>query len=117
MPTPKNRSKRRERHAADVQASEAAIAANISEAARLLEESNAMLRRHRREHEEGDAASVEAAPGELPSQSEKLRSTAESYRRIARASEDSATIHVMNKVAQDCEDQADAIDEQLSSPS
>ena len=56
MPTSKDRAERRERHAADVEASQAALRDSISETERLVEESDQMLRRHRQEHEDGDAA-------------------------------------------------------------
>lgn len=59
MSTPENRSERLERHAADVEASQAALRDSINETERLVEESDKMLRRHRQEHEDGDAA----APG------------------------------------------------------
>ncbi len=58
MPTPKKRAERRTRHALDVEASQAALRISICETERLVEESNEMLRRHRREQEAGDAAGV-----------------------------------------------------------
>ena len=54
MPTPKDRAERRERHAADVEASQEALRKSIHETDRLVEESEEMLRRHRKEHEDGD---------------------------------------------------------------
>jgi hypothetical protein len=56
MPTAKDRAERRDRHSADVEASQAALRVSIDETERLVEESEEMLRRHRREHEAGDAA-------------------------------------------------------------
>lgn len=56
MPTAKDRSERRERHAAEVEASQAALRESIQETERLVGKSEEMLRRHRQEHEEGDAA-------------------------------------------------------------
>ena len=60
MPTPKDRAERRERHAADVEASQDALRKSIDETGRLVEQSEQMLRRHRNEHEEGDAAAAAA---------------------------------------------------------
>ena len=56
MPTSKDRAERRERHAADVEASQDALRKSIDETGRLVEESNEMLRRHRKENEKGDGA-------------------------------------------------------------
>ena len=56
MPTVKDRAERKERHAADVEASQEALRKSIDETGRLVEQSEEMLRRHRKEHEEGDAA-------------------------------------------------------------
>ena len=56
MPTSKDRAERRERHAADVEASQDALRKSIDETGRLVEESNEMLRRHRKENENGDGA-------------------------------------------------------------
>jgi hypothetical protein len=55
MPTPKDRAERRERHSAEVEASQAALRDSINETERLVKESDEMLRRHREEHELGDA--------------------------------------------------------------
>jgi hypothetical protein len=55
MPTPKDRAERRDRHSEEVEASQAALRRSIDETERLVEESDAMLRRHRRENEAGDA--------------------------------------------------------------
>ena len=55
MPTAKDRAERRERHTADVEASQEALRKSISETDRLVEESEQMLRRHRNEDEEGDS--------------------------------------------------------------
>ena len=56
MPTAKDRAERRERHAAEVEASQDALRKSIDETGRLVEQSEEMLRRHRKEHEDGDAA-------------------------------------------------------------
>ena len=56
MPTAKDRAERRERHAADVEESQAALRRSISQTERLVEESDKMLRRHRKEREEGETA-------------------------------------------------------------
>ena len=56
MPTAKHRAERRARHAADIEASQAALRQSIDETERLVKESDEMLRRHRKEHEDGDAA-------------------------------------------------------------
>jgi len=55
MPTPKHRAERRERHADEVEASQEALRNSISETKRLVEESDKMVQRHRKEHEAGDA--------------------------------------------------------------
>jgi hypothetical protein len=54
VPTSKNRSERRERHCAEVEASQAALRRSISETARLVDESDEMLRRHRKECDDAD---------------------------------------------------------------
>ena len=56
MPTAKDRAERRARHAADVEQSQDALRKSIDETDRLVEQSEEMLRRHRQEHEDGDAA-------------------------------------------------------------
>jgi hypothetical protein len=56
MPTAKDRAERRERHSAEVEASQAALRVSISETERLVEESDEMLRRHRSENEAADSA-------------------------------------------------------------
>ena len=56
MPTSKDRAERRDRHAAEVEASQDALRKSIDETERLVEESDEMLRRHRTEHQDGDAA-------------------------------------------------------------
>ena len=56
MPTSKDRAERRERHAADIEASQHALRKSIDETGRLVQESEEMLRRHRKENEGGDAA-------------------------------------------------------------
>jgi len=55
MPNIEDRMKRRERQAAEVEASQAKLRASIAETERLVGESDEMLRRHRRESEEADA--------------------------------------------------------------
>ncbi len=55
MPSPKDRAERRDRHAAEVEASQADLRKSISETERLVDESEKMLRRHRTECDEGDA--------------------------------------------------------------
>lgn len=62
MPTAKDRAERRERHSAEVEASQAELRRSISETARLVDESDRMLRRHREECEAGDAPAAD--PGE-----------------------------------------------------
>jgi hypothetical protein len=62
MPTAKDRAERRERHAAEVEASQEGLRKSISETERLVGESEAMLRRHHSECEEGDSA--EAGQGQ-----------------------------------------------------
>lgn len=59
MGTAKERADRRDRHAAEVEASQAELRNSISETERLVDESDRMLRRHRSECEAGDAS-----PGE-----------------------------------------------------
>jgi hypothetical protein len=56
MPDKKKRAERREQQSAEVEESQARLRSNIAEAKRLLDESDAMLRRHRAECEEDDAA-------------------------------------------------------------
>jgi hypothetical protein len=55
MPTPKDRAARAERHSEEIEASQARLRDSIKETERLVDESDEMLRRHRREDEEGDA--------------------------------------------------------------
>ncbi len=54
MPTTKERAERRERHAAEVEASQAELRSSIAETERLVDESDRMLRRHRTECEAGE---------------------------------------------------------------
>jgi hypothetical protein len=54
MPNPKKRAERREQQSKEVEASQADLRANIAATKRLVEESDEMLKRHRRECEEGD---------------------------------------------------------------
>lgn len=56
------RAERREQHAQEVEASQAALRASIAQTQRLMDESDAMLKRHRREDEEADAADEQEAP-------------------------------------------------------
>ena len=54
MPTPEARKQRRERQAREVQESQERLRESIANTQRLLEESNAMLQRHRQERESQD---------------------------------------------------------------
>ncbi|HEV2080481.1 MAG TPA: hypothetical protein VGR19_11375 [Allosphingosinicella sp.] len=54
MTTRKARAELRERHCADVEASQVLLRESIDETARLVEQSDAMLRRHRRECDAAD---------------------------------------------------------------
>lgn len=54
MPTAKDRAARRDRHAAEVEASQVELRKSISETSRLLDASEAMLQRHRTECENAD---------------------------------------------------------------
>lgn len=58
MPTAKDRAERRDRHAAEIEASQEELRKSISETERLVGESDAMLRRQRAENEEGDAQGI-----------------------------------------------------------
>ncbi|HEX8225467.1 MAG TPA: hypothetical protein VF605_16760 [Allosphingosinicella sp.] len=60
MSTPKDRAERRDRHCAEVEASQAELRRSIAETGRLVDESEQMLRRHRTECDDADA---EAAAG------------------------------------------------------
>ena len=55
MSDQKKRADRRERHSKEVEASQASLRANIDEARRLVDESDKMLKRHRRERESDDS--------------------------------------------------------------
>ncbi|MFN3727398.1 MAG: hypothetical protein ACK4SZ_13975 [Allosphingosinicella sp.] len=55
MPDRKKRAQRREQQAREVEESQAALRRSISETQRLMDESDAMLARHRRERDEDDA--------------------------------------------------------------
>ena len=55
MSTGKERAARRERHAQEVEASQARLKESISATERLVDQSDQMLRRHRKECEDGDA--------------------------------------------------------------
>lgn len=54
MPDRKKRAERRERQAAEVEASQAGLRANIAETKRLVDESDAMILRHRKECEDDE---------------------------------------------------------------
>jgi hypothetical protein len=54
MPTPEDRAKRRDRQAAEVEASQARLRQSIAETERLVGESDKMLRRHRKENDDAD---------------------------------------------------------------
>ena len=56
MPTPEERSRRRERQTAEVEASQAKLRASIAETERLVGESDEMLRRHRKECDAEDGS-------------------------------------------------------------
>lgn len=56
MPTNKERAKRRERHALEVEVSQEELRKSIAATKNLVEQSDAMLLRHRKECEEGDAS-------------------------------------------------------------
>jgi hypothetical protein len=55
MPGDEDRAERRNRQAAEVEASQAGLRKSINETQRLVDESDKMLRRHRAESEAGDA--------------------------------------------------------------
>lgn len=55
MSEPKKRADRREQQSKEVEASQASLRANIDEARRLVDESDKMLKRHRRESESDEA--------------------------------------------------------------
>jgi len=57
MPNAYDRAKRRDRQAAEVEASQAKLRASIAETERLVGESDQMLRRHRKESDEADTGS------------------------------------------------------------
>lgn len=59
MPTPEDRAKRRDRHVAEVEASQAKLRSSIAETERLVGESDEMLRRHHKENDDADASRVE----------------------------------------------------------
>jgi hypothetical protein len=60
MPTPRDRAERSKRHSAEVEASQAALRVSIKETERLVEQSDEMLRRHRKENDGGDAETVDS---------------------------------------------------------
>ena len=55
MPTAKDRAERRDRQAAEAEASQTDLRNSIAETERLVGESERMLQRHRQESEEADA--------------------------------------------------------------
>jgi hypothetical protein len=55
MPTPEDRAQRRDRQTAEVEASQAKLRKSIAETERLVGQSDEMLRRHRKENDDGDA--------------------------------------------------------------
>ena len=55
MPTPEDRAKRRNRQAAEVEASQAKLRNSIAETERLVGQPAEMLRRHRKENDDTDA--------------------------------------------------------------
>ena len=58
MPDAKRRAARREQQAREVEESQAALRKSIAETQRLVDESDEMLERHRRERENDDSAST-----------------------------------------------------------
>lgn len=54
MATTKERAERRDRHAAEIEASQVELRSSIAETERLVDESDRMLRRHRTECESDD---------------------------------------------------------------
>jgi hypothetical protein len=55
MPDKQKRAERRVQQTREIEASQAALKASIAETQRLVEASEAMLKRHRREQEEDEA--------------------------------------------------------------
>ena len=58
MPDAKRRAASREQQAREVQESQAALRKSIAETQRLVDESDLMLERHRREREDDDSISM-----------------------------------------------------------
>lgn len=56
MPDKARRAQRRVQQTLEIEASQAAMRASIAETERLVEESDLMLKRHRKEREDDDAA-------------------------------------------------------------
>ena len=56
MPDKARRAQRRVQQALEIEASQEALRASIAETERLVEESDTMLKRHRKEREDDDAA-------------------------------------------------------------
>ncbi len=52
----RQRAERRAQHAAEIEASQAEMRKNIAETERLVGESDRMLKRHRKEHEDDERA-------------------------------------------------------------
>lgn len=55
MPNEQKRAARREQQAREIEESQAKLRANIEEARRLMDASDEMLKRHRRERDQDDA--------------------------------------------------------------
>ena len=62
MPDLKTRAERRAQHTAEVEASQAKLRSSIAETERLVDESDKMLRRHRKECDDDDARREASAP-------------------------------------------------------
>ena len=60
MPTRKDRAERRNRQSEEVEASQARLRESIRQTERLVDESDQMLRKHRKECEDGDAKATQA---------------------------------------------------------
>jgi hypothetical protein len=60
MAKPEDRAARRKRHVEEVEQSHAALRNNIAEAGRLVDASDAMLKRHRKECEDDEEGLSEA---------------------------------------------------------
>ena len=60
MPDTKKRADRREQQSAEIEASQAGLRKNIAETRRLVDESDKMIDRHRKECEADDAAAAKS---------------------------------------------------------